>query len=569
MITTDKVVIHENETMEIKESISCTVLEIGTGAAAKAASGIVIMTVNGVQKEMNPGIYTGNVVLAITEGTNLDIMDHGRLVHHTMPVAVSIMDGCYIEGASTPSAVLSGDIKDGVCNDLTVISRGDNFGGIYIGGNGKYVLNDAVFDLIGNGANDGFGYGAAIAVRDEAELEVNRARIHNVGSIRTALVACGHGTAVVNDSVLYCKDGSRKNYVRAMSKAPWMLGIKGRVRTTNAQDYATVTYNRCEITAENWGALSTDGTKNVHLMLNDCTVKTEKSGYGTYVMGENCSTTFSGCRIETADYGAICCSGGTCRMQNRTVVNSAKNGVMAHRGDAVVEIKDTVINSLREPFFYKNAGGTLKLENVALNSGIGVLIRCIQDDDPNGRIAVMGPETVMDVPPGGFLEEKQHTDATEADSPGGPGGPGSVPGGGGPGAGGAGDLKVSIKDSTLVGAILHGCTAYNGMEIELINTNIKGSISSCTAHHINGMPDTEEQYREIGVVESFNCPNDDPYGVAVTLSCGSVWTVTETSYLRALTIAEDSAVLGAELLISGKPQVLSAGTYVGKITLKV
>ena len=236
MITKEHIVIPANEVYEITDAIACTSLDIQDGAVIQASGqGIVILTVNGVQKELRPGTYTGRILLSITKGTEMDIVDHGRQVHHTMPVAVSIIDGKYCEEASTPSAVLSGEVKDGICNDLTVISKGDNFGGIYIGGKGKYILNNAVFDLIGNGANDGFGYRAAIAVREEAELEVNRARIHNVGSIRTALVTCGHGSVVVNDSVMYCKDGNRKNYVRAMSKAPWMLGIQGRVRTTNAQ----------------------------------------------------------------------------------------------------------------------------------------------------------------------------------------------------------------------------------------------------------------------------------------------------------------------------------------------
>ena len=586
MITNKHLVIPAGEIYEVADAISCTSLEIQEGAVIQAAgSGIVILTVNGVQKELLPGSYTGDILLARTKGTELDIVDHGRQVHHTMPVAVSIIDGKYCEEASTPSAVLSGQIMDGECNDLTVISRGDNFGGIYVGGKGKYVLNNAVFDLVGNGANDGFGYGAAIAVRDEAELEVNRARIHNVGSIRTALVTCGHGTVVVNDSVMYCKDGNRKNYVHAMSKAPWMLGIQGRVRSTNAQDYATVTYNRCEITAQNWGALSTDGTKEVHLVLNDCTVRTEESGYGTYVMGENCSTTFRGCRIETADYGAICCSGGTCNMQNETRVISRKNGVMSHRGNAEVHISDTSIHSKREVFLYKDAGGCLSLDHVTLHSDIGVLLRTIKDDDPNGRVATMGPETVMDVPPGGFPEENRQAPGGPGGGPGGPsggpGGPGGGPGGPGGGPGGPGGpgrpgnggspeypLHVTVKNSILTGDLLNGCTAESGLDIRLVNTVIRGSISSCTVHHINGLPDTKEQYREIGVVESFNCPNDDAHGVSVTLEAGANWHVTEPSYLRSLIVGEGCSVTGAALYVNGQRTELRPGTYTGQIALK-
>ena len=563
----------------LEESLACSELVLQENAAVQAAAGAVVLFVNGVQTQLQPGTYTGRVILAVSNATNVDVEDHNRMVHHTMPAAVSIVDGKYRQEDSFPDAVISGSVQDGSCSGVTVVSRGDNFGGIYVGGSGSYEISDAVFDLVGNGANDGFGYGAAIAARDEAKVTVNRTRIHNVGSIRTALVASGHSEVEVNDSVLYCKDGNRKNYVKAMSKAPWMLGISGRVRATNAQDYAKVTYNRCEITAENWGALSTDGTKDVHLQLHDCRVRTESSGYGTYVMGASCSTTFDHCALDVADYGAICCSGGTCVIENGSTVVSRKNGVMSHRGDAKITVSDSSVVSRRESFFFKDAGGSLTLRNATLASDIGVLVRSIKDDDPNGRVAVLGPETVMDVPPGGFPEDQAASGGPGAGGPGGPGaggpgGPGAGgpggPGAGGPGGGSAfGPLQVTVIDSELQGDLLHASTAYNDLTVTLENSTLTGAVSSCTASHINGLPDTPEQYREIGVVESVSCPNDDPYGVSVILQGTSVWTVTETCWLRRLVIGENAAVEGAQLLISGKKVPLQPGEYTGKITLKV
>ena len=401
-----KLIVQDQETLVLSESAACDELTIGEGSSIAAENGVVVLTVNGVQRQLAPGTYKGDVKLSVSGGVRLEITDHGRKVTHVMPTAISIADGQYRQEESTPAAVLSGAVGDGAAAGITVVSRGDNFGGIYVGGKGRYVIDDATFDLVGNGANDGFGYGAAIAVRGEAEVQINRARVHNVGSIRTALVACEHSAVEVNDSVFSCKDGNRNNYVHAMTKAPWMLGIKGRVRATNTQDYATVTYNRCEITAENWGALSTDGTEAVTLKLNDSTIKTETSGYGTYVMGNKCRTDFSHCIIQVADYGAICCSGGTCTITNGSQVISRKNAVMAHRGDATILVSDSTLSSKRELFFFKDAGGTLELDRVEAHSDLGVIVQSIKDDDPNGRSAVLGPETVMDVPPGGFPEEQ-------------------------------------------------------------------------------------------------------------------------------------------------------------------
>lgn len=101
------------------------------------------------------------------------------------------------------------------------------------------------------------------------------------------------------------------------------------------------------------------------------------------------------------------------------------------------------------------------------------------------------------------------------------------------------------------------------------NASVTGVISSCTASHYNGMPDTPEQYLEIGVVESFPCPNDDSYGVAVELDADSVWTVTGDSYLRRLSIEESTSIRGAELFVNGNPAPFAPGVYEGKIALKV
>jgi hypothetical protein len=217
------------------------------------------------------------------------------------------------------AAQIAGTAADGVAQGIVVRSEGDNFGGIYVDGKGTYEINDADIALNGNGGSDSVGYGAGISVRGDAEVTINRAKIHNIGSIRTALQVCGHGKVTVNDSEFSAQDNDRPNYVKAMSKAPWMLGIHGRVRTTNIQDYGEVTYNRCKITGQNWGALSTDGTTRVRLSLYDSEVTVTGSGYGAYAIGD-CHDYFNHCKITVPDYGVIQCSEALVTYTGGTVV---------------------------------------------------------------------------------------------------------------------------------------------------------------------------------------------------------------------------------------------------------
>ena len=61
-------------------------------------------------------------------------------------------------------------------------------------------------------------------------------------------------------------------------------------------------------------------------------------------------------------------------------------------------------------------------------------------------------------------------------------------------------------------------------------------------------------------------------GLSLTLSNGSVWTVTEASYLTELTIDASSAIVGADgaavtMTVDGAAVPVAAGTYAGEIVI--
>ena len=265
----------------ITETTKLSKLVVEPGAAITAPEGKQLtLTVDGVHRDVAPGEYTGNIILSVTKPVKAGCENHGQIEWFEMNAAVSVHDGKYCAAESVSAAVMAGQAGDGECCGIKLRSEGDNFGGIYVDGDGDYVIDDADIAMNGHGASDAIGYGASVAVRGSANVTINRSKIHNVGSIRTALQVCGHGKVTVNDSEFTAADDDRPNYVKAMSKAPWMLGIHGRVRTTNIQEYGEVTYNRCKVQAENWGAMSTDGTTHVRLSMYDSDVEVTGSCYG-------------------------------------------------------------------------------------------------------------------------------------------------------------------------------------------------------------------------------------------------------------------------------------------------
>lgn len=563
----------------IPETIALTQLTIGEGAELTAPEGkLLTLTVDGVHRDIAPGDYTGNVVLSVTDAIDFAYENHGQMEWFHMNAAASVRDGKYIAAESVAAAQIQGEVGDGTAKGLVIHSEGDYFGGIYVDGQGSYVIDDADIVMNGHGGSDAVGYGASVAVRGDAEVTLNRAKIHNAGSIRTALQVCGHGKVMVNDSEFSAEDIDRPNYVKAMSKAPWMLGIHGRVRTTNIQDYGEVTYNRCKISAQNWGAMSTDGTKHVRLSMYDSEVTVTGSGYGAYSIGE-CHDYFSDCRITVPDYGVIQCGGESMVTYTAgTVVEAGRSAVMMHGGGKPGLLRvdgGSKLHSGGPLFQVKGRGADILVEDAVLSSDDHILLEIIENDDPNGRGMHMGPETVMDVPPGGFPGGGPGDPVKEEMEGGGPKGPG--PGGGGPDCPGPDvahraeleevfPVTAWFKQGTYSGDIFHAYSEKNDAVIYISNADYTGRITTSVSSHPAGLPRSKEQYKLIGRVEHVPCPRDTDFGVKVHMEAGAVWNVTAVSYLNELTIEEGCTVRG-RLTVNGEPVMLAPGTYSGKLVL--
>ena len=180
-----------------------TSLTIAPEAVLSAPAGkCLTLTVDGINRQIEPGTYTGDVVLTVSDAVQVDYENHGKVDHFEMANAVVISDGKYVPEKSVSAAVLAGTVTDTAVDGLTVDSEADNFGGVYVDGNSVVTINDATMTLNGNGGNDFVGHGAGITAAGTSHVTVNRAKIHSVGSIRVTVV--GREEATLRDYRRLC-----------------------------------------------------------------------------------------------------------------------------------------------------------------------------------------------------------------------------------------------------------------------------------------------------------------------------------------------------------------------------
>ena len=156
---------------------------------------LLTLTVDGVHRDLAPGSYQGDVVLSVTEPVRCGVENHGQMEWFQMNAAVSVRDGKYCPAESVQAAVLAGQAADGAAQGLKLRSEGDNFGGIYVDGDGSYAISDVDIALNGNGGSDAVGYGAAIAVRGNAHVTntcyLNELTISEDSSVAAAMTVDG------------------------------------------------------------------------------------------------------------------------------------------------------------------------------------------------------------------------------------------------------------------------------------------------------------------------------------------------------------------------------------------
>jgi len=560
---------------EISEPTKLSELTIAEGGSVKGAAGqSLTMTVNGVETDLSPGDFQGQIVLTPTIEAPVHFTDMGAHRTDLLRAGIYIDDGKYVTDKSVAAAVSGRRVGNRDAKDILIESAGKEFNGIIVTGESNFAISRPTIHFTGNGRNDFDGLGAAIKVDGHANVTIDHATIRDKGVARTAIWVGDHATATINNSDIEVSDGTLpadyswswldpSKSKDVMLETPWMLGIRGNNRATLVVADGTVHYNHTHIRADAWGALSTDDPKGeIKLYANDCLIETVRSGYGAYTVG-NTLDSFSHTRFEVADYGLIMAS-GSALFTNGSVVNSRRFGVMAHGGASgrLTIDKNSVFNTDKAVIQLKSSSPDIWVDGAHLRSKSGIILEAFVNDDPDNGGS--GP------PPAA---------ATAGAAAGAPPPPPPVATGLYNAPHKTKDIEVHLRKVDLKGDFVNALTAQSSLNLHLVHARITGAITTAAATHALGhngekllMQDKPDLYYLIGDVIETYAPTNDPNGVHIDLDAASRWVVSKPSYITDLSLAPGAQITAAkgyrlQVMVDGVETRLKPGHYQGHISL--
>lgn len=616
----------QDKSLVLTETTQVGKLVVEDGASVQAPHGkVVTITAGGVEIPLKPGVYE-DAVLALSEPFASPVKGYKVDGYRA---ALYVENGEICPDRSVPSGIAGGTYSATQMKDTSISSKGNLFNGLVVK-NGTYEIENITTDFTGYGQNDFCGKGAGLLFCGDAKVTISGAKLESRGVLRPAIVVGDDAEVVVKNSDIMVYGGSDQEEAELrstcpgvmLSSVPWMLGLHGSARATNAVSSSTVTYESSTIRAEGWGVLSTDGVANpkekgtcaVNLTAKNCLVEiTGDSGYGAYSIGA-CKDVFDGCTIRVPDYAMVVANETAGGVFRNTMVKSDRFGVMWHQNQGgKVELKDSVFHTGKTAFLVKSCYPQIDVRSSVVRADNGVILQMMDLDDPG-----MGPQEVFvdqavpekvedhdltkvnrqDVKMSGFTYEDHATDLLAsfsdmslqgdfynaitnacgvgmlaADPP--EGGNDDVP----PGAPSAppeeGDTPPGAPPSGPDGGFVMPPPSTErpiNMVLTLSNVRLQGVISAAVSKHAVSRicPDNRE---ELGMVTNTVCPAVNN-GVLVTLDRGTTWEITGTSYLTRLEIAPDAKVVGADgkaltMTVDGVETAVVPGIYVGNICLTI
>lgn len=406
----------------ISETVAHDTLVIEEGEVYGAPEGYLLtMLVDGVETNMYPGEYT-NVILVVTPDTG-HIGSYTGRGEDPYRAALFIRDGAVVAELSVLDAITAGEYSDTEATGLVIGSQSASFSSVMIV-NSDYTLSGLDFnadtDSDGSGdANDFSGLGAIIGVYGDSVVIIEDSNINTTGVAQPALFVDGGAAVLVRNSTLYADGGTLyEGYINTadqtiMVSPPWVLGIGGNSRTTNVMGENTLAaYVDTTVGARAWGALSTDAGQNMGIVTINAVIEVAETGYGTYIIG-NAQEYFYGTTFNVATYASILTGGaatytsytggqaiditqvdGTVAFPGvvsdsvadgeevPTVVNSQAFGIMAHNTGTINVENGTIFNTEDTVFLLKVGGVEVNVDNSQLNTGNGVILQLMDNDDP-------------------------------------------------------------------------------------------------------------------------------------------------------------------------------------------
>jgi len=591
----------------VKENTRLSELTICERAVLKAPEGkYLTLTVNGIGKDIKPGLYKGDVVLSVTDNYLMTphALMRGNQISRNFHTAILIDDGRVVPEKSTPAVVYGGEVTDTKTEGIYIASEEESFNGIVIAGDTEYTINNVKMDLDGFGDNDFIGVGAGVTAIDNARVTINDSEFNMSGVTRCAVHVGGDSVVTLNN----CKLFNHSPDTDWLGGFSWQVGFTGSNRLAQLTDNATVYYNNCRLKTNGWGILSIDGSdKHVKMYVKDSTLELSgprAHGYGAFCIGAN-EVTFDHCTVDVNGYPMMVMGmGGENRPSiiNGCLIKGRRFGAfVCSDKNSVFTIKDSTFQTDKSTLVIKGSATTINIDNTVMNAKNGVIVQLMDTDEsgmnvteyrvPVGIVDVALPNRdLTNISPtedvniniansnirGNFFNSTTNIRAYKNSATGGMGsfhdtvvgvsqGPsqsaaptGAAPAGEGPGEpGGANDLR-----------------GPKNLGLNFTNVRIEGVISSATQAYREGLTVIREDNRHELSNITQKAAETVNNGVIVSLDKDSVWIVTGASYITSLTIDEGAEVKAPEgkgltMLVNGKKTKIAPGRYTGKIQMVV
>jgi len=300
--------------------------------------------------------------------------------------AIYVEDGKYLPKESETGVVSGGNIEDTSASGVKIIVKEGDAGGITVRGEGsQYTLSDSEIDISGSGKG-----GAGATCEDHGTLILKNVKITTNGSRKYTVSSTNSGTVKVYDSTLVSHDEPFEILPDSSitDNASRYLGIQGNSRTTMTISNSYSYFYNCSITADGWGALSTDkAVEFVYLEANDCRIKTVISGYGAYA-DFLCHDTFNNCDFDVASMAIVVAGCGDATFKDPKAKCGTFFALMhcvtgSYTEVGGLNVTGGEISSKSPAIVIRSHNADINLDSVKIVSESGILINTMINPDPN------------------------------------------------------------------------------------------------------------------------------------------------------------------------------------------
>jgi hypothetical protein len=581
---------------KIEETTSLDKLVINEGASIEAPEGKgVILMVNGRNEAAVPGTYRGDVKVLVHDYYMMPPSGLQRLFggpDTPFRNALVITDGHICPARSFIEMINGGEITNTYISGAEIYSCENDVNGILIDGDSTYEIRDCRIEFEGSGSNDFIGVGAGITAIGNSKVTIQDSDLQFSGVTRCCFHAGGETDLTINNSRIINNSPKATDNPRLLGSPNWLMGIYGTNRSNQVCENAVVHINDSYMKSNGWGVISVDGSIKNRVYLRNTTLDLtgpRARGYGVFCIGD-CYFGFDSCDVTVNGFAMLLDS----EPEKRGMDHSESGGIFSNcvvRGNlfAVMAFRDrygtvtfdrgTVVNTDSSTICVKGSTSIFNFDNVELNPGNGVIMQLMDNDDPGmgggdfykipydetdvyaGRDLV-NPDPTMDIfvnlsnmdVCGDFLNSTTELKANDRHPP------MEIPEG------------IDPEDWEDMGEGLQG--AHN-LVIDMKNVRAESVMSAAKQWYDEEGTDTidAESYYLISCVKQEPAPTVNN-GVIVTMDGNSEWTVTGTSYITSLTVAEGAVVKAPEgktlvMTVDGKETPVAAGKYTGTIVLDI